>query len=462
MTALLNPCTSPSAVLTCEVLTMGLRWEAKSLPRAYKVFIHFVDPSGKLQFQGDHYPAVPTDMWDGPQEYVHTVKLPLNKPNGTYKILVGLSDPGVGRVELTCGPGVTDEGQRRYCVGTVVVAGVEDSDPKPVVYLRDFAGREQQAFDAIVGGGTVFCHPGLYMHSDQLFVRGEGMSVKGYGARLYATNPAKGALTVVDANDVWIKGLQVDSAPSPRLSSDKSCGILVYSSKNVNIEHNEVIGSAGAGIHISKGTADFMIHNNVVRGTMADGIHMTDNCSEGLVTENVLSDTGDDAIAMVGYVKNGRRVMDIHVADNIILNTKWGRGITVEGAESVFVGGNKINATSAAGILVASSSAYNSYACADITIADNELHGCNTEWTVAHGGIYLDGRTGFVNSSIFVENNVVADTIYGSAHIRVNEFNEGVRVIENAIFDADLSTKPLRILSEEAEVKGNTLNGEEI
>ena len=105
------------------------RWQPKEpLLRDNSAFVHFVDDAGKTVAQDDHTPSVVTGSpgWNGQVRYERRVVLPATLPDGTYKILAGLyhsvpQPPGWRRELLVAGPGVTDAGESRYQVGTLVV-----------------------------------------------------------------------------------------------------------------------------------------------------------------------------------------------------------------------------------------------------------------------------------------------------------------------------------------------------
>jgi len=68
------------------------------------VFVHFLDPQGKIRFVDDHLPPVRTNQWVSSQryDYQRTVFVPENIPPGEYTIELGVYLPeGKGeRIEL--------------------------------------------------------------------------------------------------------------------------------------------------------------------------------------------------------------------------------------------------------------------------------------------------------------------------------------------------------------------------
>ncbi|MEP7198500.1 MAG: hypothetical protein ABI874_01670, partial [Chloroflexota bacterium] len=86
-----------------KTVTLRLHWQAlREMDTAYKVFVHIIPPNGGAPIaQHDSPPAngaLPTTSWVA-GEYIadeHTITLPADAPNGTYRVLVGLYDPQSG------------------------------------------------------------------------------------------------------------------------------------------------------------------------------------------------------------------------------------------------------------------------------------------------------------------------------------------------------------------------------
>ena len=104
------------------------RWEAAPMGRDFGAFVHFVGPDGRMTFQGDHAPAMPTSIWSGRVESTHTILVPTDIADGKYRIVMGLWDPRVGdRPALKAGEGVIDENRpgaepaNSYEVGVLTV-----------------------------------------------------------------------------------------------------------------------------------------------------------------------------------------------------------------------------------------------------------------------------------------------------------------------------------------------------
>ena len=82
-----------------EAVTVALVWLVEETPTAsYHVFLHLLDPEGRLEAQSDGVPADwtrPTTGWV-PEEYItdmHTLTLPRGAPADEYTLSAGLYVP---------------------------------------------------------------------------------------------------------------------------------------------------------------------------------------------------------------------------------------------------------------------------------------------------------------------------------------------------------------------------------
>lgn len=109
-----------------RVLALDLRWHAENLAADWHVFIHFVDASGEIRFQGD-YPlkGVILDLF-GFAYSRRQVAVPAETPGGNYHVRLGVWSPGDGgRLELTqfrgCQRDPADGWRDAVMVGTVTI-----------------------------------------------------------------------------------------------------------------------------------------------------------------------------------------------------------------------------------------------------------------------------------------------------------------------------------------------------
>ena len=130
-------------------------WDAEPLGSKCSVFVHFRDAQGRMAFQADNDPPVPTDHWSGRVEYARTAVVPTDLPPGRYDIVLGLWDSrtagqGGGRRPFRVGPGLQALPEDACRVGTLEVAADAPLPTLPPVTLdlaryrltfdEDFAG----------------------------------------------------------------------------------------------------------------------------------------------------------------------------------------------------------------------------------------------------------------------------------------------------------------------------------
>ncbi len=88
-------------------------WDAEPLGANCSIFVHFVDAKGRMAFQADHDPPIPTGRWTGRVEYGRTVTVPSDAAPGRYDVVVGF---------WKSGPASSGGGRRPFKVGEGLVA----------------------------------------------------------------------------------------------------------------------------------------------------------------------------------------------------------------------------------------------------------------------------------------------------------------------------------------------------
>lgn len=136
-------------------------WFAEPLGSNCSVFVHFVDSNGRMAFQADHEPPVPTVRWYGLKRYSRTVVVPTDTKPGKYDIVIGFWNPkpadhGGGRKPFRIGqrqgfidPNLTMLSDNACKVGTLEVS--EDAPlptlPKPTLNLDHFTRTFDEDFN---------------------------------------------------------------------------------------------------------------------------------------------------------------------------------------------------------------------------------------------------------------------------------------------------------------------------
>ncbi len=267
----------------------------------------------------------------------------------------------VGRLETL---GVRDEvrAERRPELRTQALGVPADG-------RTDATAALQAALDSLPTGGTLVIEPGVYLQTDCLVVRRDGVSVVGRSARLHAI--AERMCLLVDGNDVEIRGLEFTAVTLPR-GDDPENSRIVLRGRGGRIVENRIIGAATVGIFV-QGARDFAIIDNHVSATRADGIHITGGASAGLVARNSTERTGDDGIAVVSY-SDSPRCARILIESNRVFDVKSARGLAVIGGNDIIIRGNVVDGTGrAAGILIAREQFWNTHGVDRVIVADNAV-----------------------------------------------------------------------------------------
>lgn len=105
-------------------INLPVKFISTPLPEDYAVFIHFVNSQGVQQsFNGDYIPAPGTTTWDGSIDTIKNLVIPENLAPDTYSIRMGLyqQQSPWGRVSLSPGAGVSEDGEQRYIVGSLTI-----------------------------------------------------------------------------------------------------------------------------------------------------------------------------------------------------------------------------------------------------------------------------------------------------------------------------------------------------
>ena len=99
-----------------------VQWQVLDGPQGESLsnFIHFVDNSGNIAFQGGYNFSVPTTQWKPGQTIVNTLQLniPSTVPDGSYSVRAGLYSQQTGLRVQAFG---MDDGSERYILGTITV-----------------------------------------------------------------------------------------------------------------------------------------------------------------------------------------------------------------------------------------------------------------------------------------------------------------------------------------------------
>jgi parallel beta-helix repeat protein len=271
----------------------------------------------------------------------------------------------------------------------------------------------QRALDGTKTGQTLVFPAGRYLTNKRLRVRVPGITLRGDGATLHATNPDDTAL-IVQADNTSIFSFTFTAVTDVRRGAPWHSRIAVWyelpnggglqTIRNTVIQGNTITHAGSPGSPLANSSSaggimllradGFLIADNSVDRTLADGIHLTSGTRNGRVLNNTVRETGDDMIAVVSYAGNGPAALssaarlkadwstrveqklnrNILIAGNNVSGQYWGRGITVVGGRSISIRRNHIdNVPLGAAILLAREANYETFGVNDVVVSGNQI-----------------------------------------------------------------------------------------
>jgi parallel beta-helix repeat protein len=284
---------------------------------------------------------------------------------------------------------------------------------------------------------AVYVPAGVCAYGDVIRLDGVKLVGAGDGSVLYALNPNRESIFVFgDGAEVSLLKLSGKKATT-RQAAWEATRITLFGATNFVIDKVTIDGSAAAGIQTAKSANNGRITNNTIKNTLADSIHMTDKASYITLESNRIENSGDDGIAVVSYRSDGALVNHITARNNVIVNSKWGRQMSVVGGGQVLYENNDLenNLAGAACLYIAQESSYSTYGAHDIVARYNTLKSCGGSAT-GHGAVmvFSDGQEANTNVTL-TRNDIVQN---GQPGIRVfGALNTGVRVDSNRVQGAN-------------------------
>jgi hypothetical protein len=280
---------------------------------------------------------------------------------------------------------------------------------------------------------AVYVPAGVCAYSDVIRLDGVKLIGAGDASVLHALNPSREAIFMFGSGaEVSLLKLSGRKATT-RQAAWEATRIALFGASNFVIDKVTIDGSAAGGIQTARSTNNGRITNNTIRNTLADSIHMTDKASYITLENNHIEYSGDDGIAVVSYRNDGGLVNHITARNNVIVNNKWGRQMSVVGGSQVLYENNDLgsNLAGAACLYIAQESSYATYGAHDVVARYNTLKACGGSST-GHGAVmvFSDGQEANTNITL-TRNDIVQN---GAPGIRVfSAMNTGVRVDSNRV-----------------------------
>ena len=227
-------------------------------------------------------------------------------------------------------------------------------------------------------------------------IRVDGVTLTGAGEAsvLHALNWRRSAIFMSGAKPV-VSNLKLTGAPAPsRQAHWEATKITIFGATDWVVDRVTIEGAPAASIQTAKRATRGRITNNVIRNSLSDSIHMTDGASHILVENNHIEFSGDDGIAVVSYRNDGARVNNVTARNNVVLNNKWGRNMSVVGGDQVLYENNMLqgNLSGGACLYIAQEKSFKTFSASDVTATRNTVKNCGGVGTHAGVMIYSDGE----------------------------------------------------------------------
>lgn len=455
------------------LLYINYRFAARGPTReAQRVFVHFIDGSGRILFQDDHDPPVASTQWYGDIAYERTVPLPASLGDGHYRIAVGLYNTATG-VRLALDTGETDDPSRphyvreeapgtlRYLVGELHVLSRQIIDAPFTCGGRDVTQQLSQALRNLTDGQVLklpfgVCRYGALDRNALRLDNKRNVQVVGHGApstKLLATNKQRSGFIVSASDGVLLRdfSIEVERAPGlqERATHADATGVYIERSNGVELHQLAIRLPLAAGISFYRSTHGRVTRSHVAQSA-ADGIHIAGPSSQIQLDHNEVFDSGDDALSSIGYLSGD---MAGHNQDVVIehnrarfRDVKWGSGIAVEGTLGAAVRNNHVERSGAAGIRIASIQgdniqygrryAFRTAGVRGVLVSGNTLVDVKTRAELGHGAIHIAAHTADVEQVLVHDNRIASLTEAGTARdaifIRGSASASGVYMVRDA------------------------------
>ncbi len=278
--------------------------------------------------------------------------------------------------------------------------------------VHDTSDALQAVFDTLRSGDTLTLPAGICRTSRALRLEGkqhitvQGAATEGRreATTLRLADPRNGALMILGGEDIAIRRLRIEGAASTRGSQPIEHGLNATNTRNLLIDHVEVVGVAGAGVHLCR-VHGAVVQETKVLDTRADGVHVTCGSVNVTLSNNMVRRSGDDCFASVGYgaVRNHNITIRANRCEDGAAS-----GVTIGGTTGAVVRENHLVRTGAAGIRVESEQYWSTEHTDNVLIEGNVLVGVRRRADIGHPALLVYSNFGAI-SDVRLRNNIVQD-----------------------------------------------------
>lgn len=277
---------------------------------------------------------------------------------------------------------------------------------------------------------------GVCAYGDVINLNGVRLIGSGDTSVLYALNTDRAAV-FLRGSGAELRSLKLSGVKGTvRVAPWEAARIVAMGATQFVIDNVTIDGGTAAGIQTAQAANNGTISNNRVIGTLADSIHMTDKASYITVTGNRIENSGDDGIAVVSYKSDGGLVNHITARNNVIVNNKWGRQMSVVGGSDVLYENNYMenNTAGYACLYLAQENAWATYGISNVVAQRNSMKNCGGVAS-GHGAVMVFSDGAQANSNVTLSRNDIAQS--GQPGVRVlSSMNTGITLDSNRVLGA--------------------------
>jgi hypothetical protein len=284
-------------------------------------------------------------------------------------------------------------------------------------------------------GVAVAVPAGTFAYSNLITLTGVKMFGVGDTSILHALDWSREAIFMY-GNGSEVRQLKLTGVQAPaRQAAWQTTRITLFGATNFVIDHVTIEGSAAAGIQTAQSASNGDISNCNITNTLSDSIHLTDKASYITLENNHIEYSGDDGIAVVSYLYDGDYVSNITATDNVVLNNKNGRTMSVVGGKNVLYKNNELEGNlGAACLYLAQEGSYNTFGLENVTAEFNTLKTCGNA-AIGHGAVMLFTNGSGQNHNVQLIRNDIIQTGTGNPGIRVFGSNTAIVLDSNKVID---------------------------
>jgi hypothetical protein len=295
------------------------------------------------------------------------------------------------------------------------------------------------AIAALTTGDTLWIAPNkIYTHTTVLTVATDGVRITG-GGEIRATAENTSAF-ILTGNHIVIEDIKFTCpTTTTRGSLLTHHKLQLQGNTGCILRRVTIDGSAAAGF-FAYGASNYQVDSCYVTNTRADAYHNVKASNYGLFTNCDAYNVGDDGYAAVSYATGADAGKTHHIRfyNCKVINTTGGRMFSCVGASNIEFDTCFGDGSHAAGIIVTTEIAFQTYSVDSVLIRNMEIRNANTLGTGRpdHGAVIVScERDGTTITKATIRNVRITDTDAVAATRQLSVVETGTGVVGSILFE---------------------------